>query len=98
MNYLRLVPFQTGPLLEKTCNALYWSVGLIRNITDAEINCSLLFVDADNGTQDLNQNFTMTIPDAILQSWGADDSVIDDFVLTYSPLFIKDEQFNRVNP
>jgi len=98
MNYLRLVPFQTGQLLEKQCNALYWTVTLSRNITDAEVSCSLLFVDTDNGTKDLNQNFTMTIPDTILQSWGADDSVIDDFVLTYSPLFIKDEQFNRQTP
>lgn len=98
MNYLRLVPFQTGQLLEKQCNAIFWSVGLIRNITDAEASCSLLFVDADGGTKDLNENFTMVIPNSVLQSWGADDSVIDDFVLTYSPLFIKDTQFNRVNP
>lgn len=96
MNYLRLVPFQTGQLLEKQCNAIYWSVELIRNITDAEVSCSLLFVGADGGTKDLNENFTMVIPDEVLQSWGADDSVIDDLVLTYSPLFIKDTSFNRV--
>ena len=98
MNYLRLQPFKTGTLQEKDCNAIYWSVGLIRNITDAEVNCSLIYVTEDGGTKDLNQNFTMIIPDAILQSWGADDSVIDDFVLTYSPLFIKDDQFDRINP
>jgi hypothetical protein len=90
MNYLKLQPFKTGLLLEKDCNAIYWTVSLIRNITNAEVNCSLIFVDSENGTHDLNQNFTMVIPDTILQSWGADDSVIDDFVCTYSPLFIKD--------
>jgi hypothetical protein len=95
MNYLRLKLFKTGILLEKDCNALYWSVTLNRNITNADVNCSLLYVDANNGTVDLNQNFTMTIPDSVLQSWGADDSVIDDFVCTYSPLFIKDTSFNK---
>lgn len=96
MNYLRLQPFKTGTLQEKDCNAIYWTITLCRNITNAEANCSLLFVDADNGTRDLNQNFTMTIPDSVLQSWGADDGVIDDFILTYSPLFIKDNSFNKV--
>lgn len=98
MNYLRLVPFQTGQLLEKQCNAIFWSVVLNRNITNAELNCSLIYVTEDGGTKDLLENFTMVIPDEVLQSWGADDSVIDDLVLTYSPLFIKDTQFNRVNP
>jgi hypothetical protein len=95
MNYLRLQPFKTGPLLEKTCNALYWTVTLSRNITDAEASCSLLFVDADGGTKDLTSSFTMPIPNSVLQNWGADDSVIDDFVCTYSPLFIKDTSFNK---
>jgi hypothetical protein len=96
MNYLRIQNFKTGLLQEKDCNAIYWKITLFRNITDAEVNCSLLFVNADNGTIDLNQNFTMSIPNSVLQSWGADDSVIDDFVLTYSPLFIKDTSFNRI--
>jgi hypothetical protein len=95
MNYLRLQSFKTGLLQEKDCNAIYWTVTLNRNITDAEVNCSLLFVDANNGTHDLNSSFTMPIPDSVLQSWGADDSVIDNFVCTYSPLFIKDTSFNK---
>ena len=95
MNYLRLQTFRTGQLLEKQCNAIYWSVMLNRNITNAEVNCSLIFVDADNGTHDLNENFTMVIPDEVLQNWGADDSVIDNLILTYSPLFIKDTTFNK---
>lgn len=95
MNYLRLQTFKTGKLLEKDCNAIFWSVSLIRNITNAEVNCSLIYVNADGGTKDLGENFTMLIPDSVLQSWGADDSVIDDFILTYSPLFIKDTSFNR---
>jgi hypothetical protein len=95
MNYLRLKSFKTGQLQEKDCNAIYWTVTLNRNITNAEVQCSLIFVDADNGTRDLNQNFTMIIPDSVLQNWGADDSVIDDFVITYSPLFIKDNSYNK---
>jgi hypothetical protein len=95
MNYLRLQTFKTGTLLEKDCNAIYWTVTLNRNITNAEVNCSLLFVDADNGTHDLNENFTMVIPNEVLQNWGADDSVIDNLILTYSPLFIKDTTFNK---
>jgi hypothetical protein len=95
MNYLRLQPFKIGTLLEKDCNAIYWAVTLNRNITNAEVNCSLIFVTADGGTKDLGESFTMVIPDEILQNWGADDSIIDDFVCTYSPLFIKDTSFNR---
>ena len=95
MNYLRLQPFKTGTLLEKDCNAIYWSVKLNRNITDAEVQCSLIFVDSNNGTKDLGENFSMIIPNAVLQSWGADDSVIDDFIITYSPLFIKDTTYNK---
>jgi hypothetical protein len=95
MNYLRLQAFKIGTLLEKDCNAIFWSVSLSRNITNAEVNCSLIFVEADGGTKDLGENFTMVIPDSVLQSWGADDSVIDDLILTYSPLFIKDNSFNK---
>jgi hypothetical protein len=95
MNYLRLVEFPTGNLLQNKCNAIFWSVVLNRNITNAEVNCSLIYVTDDGGTKDLGEHFTMIIPDSVLQSWGADDSVIDDLVLTYSPLFIKDTSFNR---
>ena len=95
MNYLRLQPFKTGTLLEKDCNAIYWTVTLNRNITNAEVQCSLIYVTADGGTKDLGETFTMIIPDAVLQSWGADDSVIDDFIITYSPLFIKDTTYNK---
>ena len=96
MNYLKLLPFKTGQLQEKDCNALYWTVTLNRNITNAEVSCSLIFVDANGGTHDLNKHFTMLIPDSVLQSWGADDSVIDNFVITYSPLFIKDTSSNKI--
>jgi hypothetical protein len=68
---------------------------LNKNITNAEVICSLIFVTSDGGTKDLGENFTMIIPDSVLQNWGADDSVIDDFILTYSPLFIKDNSFNK---
>jgi len=96
MNYLKLILFKTGLLHEKDCNAIYWTITLNRNITEAEVKCSLLFVDADNGTHDLNENFSMIVPNTILQNWGSDDSVIDNFVLTYSPLFIKDTSANKI--
>lgn len=96
MNYLRIQNFKTGLLQEDDCNAIYWDVTLNRNISDAQLNCALLYVDADGGTHDLIEHFIMTIPDSVLQSWGEDDSVIDDFVLTHSPLFIKDSSFNKI--
>jgi len=96
MNYLKLLPFRIGQLQEKNCNAIYWTITLSRNITDAEVKCSLLYADADGGTHDLNENFSMIVPNSVLQSWGADDSTIDNFVLTYSPLFIKDTTANKI--
>jgi len=97
MNYLRLIEFPTGNLLQNKCNAIFWSVVLNRNITNAEINCSLIYVTEDGGTKDLGEHFSMFIPDSVLQNWGADDSVIDDFVCTYSSLFVKDTGYNKNN-
>jgi hypothetical protein len=96
MNYLRIQEINFGELQEKKANAIVWNVPyLMRNAMTAEINCSLIFVNPDGGTIESNYYFSMEIPENVLQAWGADDSVIDDFVLTYSPLFIKDENYNR---
>jgi hypothetical protein len=33
--------------------------------------------------------FTVEIDNTTLQNWGSDDTVIDDAVLAYSPLFVR---------
>jgi hypothetical protein len=89
MNYISIQPIQFGELQEKTANAITWQVnGLSRGATEAYASCSLIFVKPDGGSEYISM-FQVTIDNATLQSWGADDSVIDDVVLAYSPLFIK---------
>jgi hypothetical protein len=96
MNYLRIQEINFGELQEKTTNAIVWNVlSLMRNATEATVHCSLIFVNVDGSTIDSNYHFSMEIPNNVLQSWGSDDSVIDDFVLTYSPLFVKDPNYAR---
>ena len=97
MNYLRIQEINFGELQEKKANAIVWNVpNLMRNATEAIVNCSLIFVKPDGGTIDANSYFTTIIPDNVLQAWGSDDTVIDDFVITYSPLFIKDTNYSRI--
>jgi hypothetical protein len=90
--YLRIQEINFGELQEKKANAIIWNVqSLMRGVTEAIVNCSLIYILPNNGgTIESNYYFNMVIPDNILQAWGADDSVIDDFVLTYSPMFVKD--------
>jgi hypothetical protein len=96
MNYLRIQEINFGELQEKTANAIVWNVpNLMRNATEATVQCSLIFVNVDGSTSDSNYYFSMEIPNNVLQSWGSDDSVIDDFVLTFSPLFVKDTNYDR---
>ena len=96
MNYLRIQEINFGELQEKTANAIVWNVpNLMRNATEATVQCSLIFVNVDGSTLDSNYYFSMEIPNNVLQSWGSDDSVIDDFVLTFSPLFVKDTNYDR---
>ena len=96
MNYLRIQEITFGELQEKKANAIVWNVpGLMRNATEATVECALIFVNPDGGTMESNYYFSMIIPDSILQQWGSDDTVVDDFVITYSPLFIKDTNYSR---
>jgi hypothetical protein len=89
MEPLLIQPIQFGELQEKTANAITWQVnGLIRGATEAYASCSLILVKPDGGSEYVS-SFQVTIDNATLQSWGADDSVIDDVVLAYSPIFIK---------
>jgi hypothetical protein len=96
MNYLRIQEINFGELQEKKTNAIVWNVpNLMRNATEAIVKCSLIFVNSDESTVDSNYHFTMEIPNNVLQAWGSDDTVIDDFVITYSPLFVKDTNYSR---
>lgn len=89
-NYISIQSIQFGELQEKTANAITWQVnGLIRNAMEAIAYCSLIYIKPDGGTEYVS-SFSVNIDYATLQAWGADDSVIDDAVLAYSPLFIKD--------
>jgi hypothetical protein len=97
MNYIRIQEIRFGTLQEKVANAIIWNVqSLMRNQETAYANCSLIYVKEDGGTIEVGEYFTVEILNAVLQQWGADDSVIDNVVLAYSPLFIKDENFARI--
>lgn len=95
--YLRIKEIRLGTLQEKVANAIIWSVAsLMRGQTSAYAQCSLIYVNADGGTVEVGEYFTVEITNDILQQWGADDTVIDDVVLAYSPLFVKDQDFARI--
>lgn len=88
--YISIQPIQFGQLQEKTANAIIWQVnGLMRNATNAIAECALIYIKSDGGTEYVS-SFSVNIDNATLQAWGSDDSVIDNVVLAYSPLFIKD--------
>jgi hypothetical protein len=95
MNYLRIEEINFGELQEKKANAIVWNVSnLMRNVNEATANCALIFVNADGSTIESEYYWNMQIPNNVLQSWGADDTIIDDFILTYSPLFVKDINYS----
>lgn len=90
INYISIKPIRVGELQEKTANAIVWQInGLFRNSTMATADCSLIYVLPDGGTVYVS-SFIVQIDNDTLQSWGADDSVIDDVILAYSPLFEKE--------
>jgi hypothetical protein len=89
MNYISINPIQFGELQEKTANAINWTVGGVsRNAEEAIAYCALIMVNPDGSSEHVH-SFNVTIDYNTLQAWGADDSVIDDAVIAYSPLFIK---------
>lgn len=90
---LRIKEINIGNLQEKKANAIFWRITLTRKQTVAIAECQLLFID-DNGAQtNTFEDFNVEITNDVLQQWGADDSVIDNQILTYSPLFQKDPNF-----
>lgn len=90
MYYFKIKPITFGQLQEKQANAITWTVGsLIRGSSEATAYCGLIWVNPDGSTIQAD-TFTVGIDNATLQAWGADDSVIDDVIIAYSPLFEKE--------
>ena len=88
--YIKIKPIQFGELSEKTANAITWQVqNLTRGIDFAIAQCYLLNVDTE-GNSSFVTSFQVDIDNDTLQAWGDDDSVIDEKVLAYSPLFEKE--------
>lgn len=86
--YILIEPIQFGELQEKQANAISWQIhGLLRGATGAVADCALIW--EDNGNTIYVQGFSVQIDNATLQAWGSDDSVIDDAILAYSPLFVR---------
>lgn len=87
MSYLKIKAIQYGELQEKTANAITWTVSnLDRNAQEAIAYCGLIYIHTDGSSEHVS-SFMVTIDYNTLQAWGADDSVIDNKVLSYSPLF-----------
>lgn len=90
MNYLRIEPIQISNIdLTSEVNAIGWScINLDRGTTSATLLCSLVYINNEEMASEPKYNWSMMIPDNILQAWQS-DAVIDDYVLSYSPQFIK---------
>ena len=89
-NYFKIQPITFGNLQEKQANAITWQVGSIMRGADSAIAyCGLIWINPD-GSSIQADTFQVEIDNQTLQNWGADDSVIDNLVLNYSPLFILD--------
>jgi hypothetical protein len=88
-NHIAIQPIQIGDLQEKQANGITWQVnGIMRGATDALANCTLIWVYPDGGTAYV-MSFQVNIDNETLQAWGEDDTIIDDKVLAFSPLFVR---------
>jgi hypothetical protein len=99
-NYLKIKPiYSVATDVYPYANAIMWACNdLYRSAASARLNCDLVNVavrneiDSEGNTLIYDYvspsllSFEMEIPNDILTSWGP-DSVIDDFVLTYSTDF-----------
>lgn len=92
-NFIKIKPVEIPHFGgSETANAITWKCSeLTRNSTSARLFCQLLRVNEQDQIMPVKPlyTFTMDVPNDILQTWG-DDSVIDDFVLTYSDKFEKE--------
>lgn len=87
--YILIEPIQFGQLQEKQANAIIWTVTpLMRGAVSATAVCTLIWEDGNGNTKHVDM-FDVEIDQMTLNNWGADDTVIDDAVLAYSPLFVR---------
>jgi hypothetical protein len=59
----------------------------MRGSTSTIAICTLIW--EENGNTYYRDSFTVEIDNQTLQNWGSDDTVIDNIVLEYSPLFVR---------
>ena len=86
--YILIEPINFGELQEKRANAITWTVSpLIRGAELAYVQCSLIWID-ENGSKQI-ATFNFEVNQTTLNAWGSDDTIIDNAVLSYSPLFIR---------
>jgi hypothetical protein len=87
--YILIEPIQFGDLQEKKANAIIWTVSpLIRGAQSAIAQCALIWEDGNGNTWQVHV-FDVEIDQETLNNWGSDDTVIDEVVLAYSPLFVR---------
>jgi hypothetical protein len=87
--YILIEPIQFGELQEKQANAILWTVSpLMRGAQSATAQCTLINEDGNGNTWHVAL-FDVNIDQTTLNDWGADDTVIDNAVLAYSPLFVR---------
>jgi hypothetical protein len=89
MNILRITPITFGDLNQFNANGIVWKINVERGATEAIAECHLIWAREDGGTEARPMSFYVEINNETLQSWGEDDSVIDDVIIAYSPLFVK---------
>lgn len=87
ISHIKIKPIRVGELQEKEANAITWYVPQIQRHADsATAMCSLInIIDSTNSV--FVSSFQVEIDNLTLQSWGSDDTIIDNKVLEYSPLF-----------
>ena len=103
--YLKIQPVTISTLEKDiVVNGIFWRCpDLTRGANSAKLLCELVYIPETTGTTGTTgtthttidmtfvptlYSFVMDIPNSVLSIW-LDDSVIDTFVLTYSPKFIK---------
>lgn len=88
-NYIKIQTITFGNLQEKQANAITWTVGpIMRGATSAIAYCGLIWINQDESSIQID-TFQVELDNATLQAWGSDDTVIDDAIINYSPLFVK---------
>ncbi len=100
-NYINIRPITFTTINgDFIANAIKWRVmNIERGATTAKLLCDLINIKKHtvtnfNGHEDVDvttlyTSFSMDIPNEILQAWGDDDGLIDQFVLTYSHQFFE---------